>query len=273
MGGRKVIVTLAIGETYRERWLRLCAPSWQAYAQRHDYDLVCFTTPLDQSERAQQRSPAWQKCLILGHPQLRQRERVVWIDSDIVINPDAPDLCNGIPLEHVGAVDEFSSPTPQAYRLALERFNWAWQKRESGIQLPEEISPAVYYQQVQLPATFDRVVQTGVMVLSPLFHRDLLELVYYKYEDFGAPRWNYEMRFLSYELMERGRVTWMDPRFNAQWMWHKALHAPELLLYRPGEHKDLFLRQLGLAYQNNYFLHFAGCALEMEVLPYLFASE
>ena len=272
MTERKAIVTLAIGEVYRERWLRYCAPLWEAYARRHGYDLFCLTMPLDESPRAIARSPAWQKCLILSHPMLRDRDRVIWVDSDVAIHPDAPDIAATVPIEQVGAVDEFSAPTAEDHRLALRRFNRAWQQQEPNIVLPETVSSAEYYQQVQLPPRFTQVVQTGVLVLSPRYHRDLLELVYYKYEDAGGPLWNYEMRFLSYELLDRDRVSWLDPRFNALWMMYKALHEPALLMYRRGEHRAMFLQRLASAYRDNYFLHFAGCAMEMAAMPHLFQS-
>lgn len=78
----KAIVTLAIGNNFLERWKSLCQLNWQQYADKHGYALVCIDTPLDNSERAQQRSPSWQKCLILSQEFAQQYERVVWIDSE-----------------------------------------------------------------------------------------------------------------------------------------------------------------------------------------------
>ncbi len=42
----------------------------------------------------------------------------------------------------------------------------------------------------------EEVVQTGVMVFTPKQHREVLEYVYYNYEEKGL---NYEMRPLSKE--------------------------------------------------------------------------
>ncbi len=62
----KALVTLAIGEKYLHHWKNFAQNNWQKYADKHGYDLICIDTPLDTSERAQARSPAWQKCLILS---------------------------------------------------------------------------------------------------------------------------------------------------------------------------------------------------------------
>ena len=47
-----------------------------------------------------------------GHPETRRvagisrnYERVVWVDADIVINPQSPPICDGVPIELIGAVD------------------------------------------------------------------------------------------------------------------------------------------------------------------------
>lgn len=76
---KKAIVTLAIGDNYLDLWMNICKKNWTAYCERHGYDLIIFDRPLDISMRAQQRSPAWQKCLILGADAVRNYDRVVWI--------------------------------------------------------------------------------------------------------------------------------------------------------------------------------------------------
>jgi hypothetical protein len=105
MGYAKAIVTIALGEKYLTTWRRVCEANWYAYAQKHGYDIVCIDAPLDPSARARQRSPSWQKCLILGQDAIRKYERVVWVDADILINVGAaPSIVEGVPVDKVGAV-------------------------------------------------------------------------------------------------------------------------------------------------------------------------
>lgn len=82
----KAIVTLAIVEEYLQIWKSFAQDNWQKYADKYGYDLICIDTPLDTSERAQARSPAWQKCLILSQEFSQNYEQIVWIDLDILIN-------------------------------------------------------------------------------------------------------------------------------------------------------------------------------------------
>ena len=249
----QAIVTLAIGADYADRFERHCRASWTAYAQRHGFDLVVITDPLDTSERGKSRSPAWQKCLILGAPQVASYDRVVWVDSDICINPDAPSVTAGVPIERIGATDEHCFPSPEARQAILETIiSVAPESGDAGKRFWQAWrDPGTWHRYVGLPAGQSHIVQTGVLVLSTQHHRALLEHVYRAYEDGGGKHFNYEMRPLSHEIQARGLQHWIDPRFNALLWW--------LFLYQNPSPDDLqrFVRD---NYRRNFFLHFAGCA-------------
>jgi hypothetical protein len=114
-----------------------------------------------------------------------------------------------------------------------------------------------------LPSGQAHIVQTGVMVLSPKHHRELLEHVYRTYDDGGSNLFNYEMRPLSHEIQRCALQHWIDARFNAL-IWWMFLHrnvgegrAPEQSEIRE------FVRD---AYRSSYFLHFAGAGNLMPLL-------
>jgi hypothetical protein len=241
---RAAIVTLALGEGWTARWRRLCEENWRSYAARHGYDLILIDEPLDSSERAAGRSPAWQKLLILEQPFAERYERIVWTDSDLLFGADAPAVTDGVPPEKVGAVDELWAPS-RALRDHIH-----------GIPMDR------YYGAAGLEGSFDQIVQTGLLVLSPAHHRDLLRKVYDRHEDPG-PNLDYEMRPLSFELLDRDLVWWLDPRFNRLWTLFKAERYPFLLEHpfhpRAPEAVDQALDEL-------YGLHFAGAMEEMDAL-------
>ncbi len=279
----KLIVTLAIGPRYLQAWKRLCESNWRKYADIHGYELLCIDHPLDESDRARRRSPAWQKCLILNQPFSQDYERIVWIDADIVINTAlAPSIAEGIPLEKVGAVDAFSMPSREVCLQGLQRCYEYW--GASGASVIRD-TPKNYHVNYGLPAfDHDQVVQTGVMVLSAQHHRDLLLKTYYEYEDKGGPEWHYEARPLSYELLKANAVHWIDHRFNQLWMFYKLLHYPFLinLLWSDGGITTRIKRKLAallglrmqdvetvcanVAFINSYFLHFGASLYEMELV-------
>ena len=164
---KTAIVTFALGQRYLEQWTRMCRKGWRAYCDRHGYDLIALQQPLDTSARACARSPAWQKLLVLGQPWAASYDRIVWVDSDVCINPIAPSIIDGVPEQKIGAVDELSYPTV-ASRQAVVR---SWGGNESDL-----VDATSYHSRVGLRGEQRHIVQTGVMVLSPRYHRDTLNM-------------------------------------------------------------------------------------------------
>ena len=277
MNRTKAIVTLAVGDRYLRHWRSTCEANWSAYGTKHGFDVICLDQPLDNSARARNRSPAWQKCLILGHDVLQKYERVVWVDSDVLINHHAaPAIDAGVPVERIGAVEEFTFTQdygPYPHQL-LERLYSYWGKSIINYSSKE------YYTNYGLLSGFDKVVQTGVLVLSPRHHRSLLEKVYYGHEEKGGPEWNNEMRPLSYELLKADAVHWIDPRFNLVWTYSLFLDYPFLVdpkvdntLSGRVKHKlaaavdapsftTVQRACMTTAFLNSFFFHVSGTGLE-----------
>lgn len=268
MTATTALTTLAI-DRYAESWRVLCWPSWQRYADRHGYALVAFDRPLDSGPRARSRSPAWQKLLVLEQPELRGFERVVWVDADVVINArhaGAVDI--DVPLEKIGIVDEMAlfegsiaATRRAAYQAVIERSRHA-----QGVD--EGSDPYAIF---GLMPAFPRLLNTGVMVLSPRHHASLLRHVYDAYEDRGAPAYNYEMRPLSHEILRRGVDHPIDPRFNLLWPHYSHIFHPAIDRRYPL--MSGLVHAVAGAYVNGFFLHFAGSQSDIRFLRYVAAND
>ena len=113
----KVLVTFAIGNKYRDLFHQYAKDGFLAYCKKFGYDLICITESLDQSERAQKRSPAWQKLLILSQPWSEKYERVLWMDTDIIINmKNAKDI-----LRIATEIDMLESDADRVMRAAISQ--------------------------------------------------------------------------------------------------------------------------------------------------------
>jgi len=263
---RVAVVTLVIGRTYLDRWKFQCEAGWRAYCQRHGYDLVVIDHALDTSARAQSRSAAWQKCLILDG--LTQYDRVVWVDADIVINPDSPPIPD-VPIEKIGAVDEAALPTPELRRRIIELLIDDW-RRNADKRVADDwqshfctfLDPPNWHAFCGLPRRGEHIVQTGVLVLSPQHHRKLLQHVYNAYEE--NEKTLYEMRPLSFEIQENGLQHWIDSRFNA--LVYFLVWEIELTLNLKLSSNWQIAAAFKHAYARNYFLHFAGRQNQMTLL-------
>ncbi|MEG4802781.1 hypothetical protein QUB63_11955 [Microcoleus sp. ARI1-B5] len=263
----KALVTLAIGKNYELMFETYCRSLWLHYAEKYQFELVVFTQPLDTSSKSQSRNPSWQKCLILSQPSIQKYDRVVWVDADVLINPNSPDITAGVPLEKIGAVDDYATPSREDHEMCLKRlYDFLSQH---GIEYIDNLSPTAFYKNFGLDAEFESVVQAGVMVLSPRYHRELLEYVYHSYEDKGSGEWNYEMRPLSYEILMRHIECWISPKFHMPWPLIQQFLYPFLNsrdnIVRKGLQKlglntkaSLISKCVTTSFFNNYFLHFAG---------------
>ncbi len=270
MKNSKAIVTLTMADKYRQEWKNYCQKSWYKYAEKHGYDIIRMEEPLDDSPRGKQLSPVWQKCLILSQEFSQNYERIVWVDSDILINwNNAPCIVKDVPIEKVGAVCSWETANEHLSIEAQTRLFSHW-----GIT--DETDAKSTYIKYSLPGDFDKIVQSGVLVFSPQHHRHVLEKIYNEYEDTGYG----EMLALSYELLKLDLVQWIDYRFNLTWGIQKALYYPFLIpsskpsiTYRlkrkiasffPFLFNQKVIDCVNTTFMNSFFLHFAGGTSDMK---------
>lgn len=269
---KRALATLAIGEPYRQRFAAHAAPTFRAYAKAHGLSLVVLDRRIDDSDLGRGRSPAWQKCLLFTHPGLRRHDQVLWLDADIVIHPDAPNVFDDVPPGILGAVEQFSSPTPGEYAAAQARTRR--HLAALGLAAPDDATPQAFYRHYGIEDGPDAVVQTGVLVLTPEVHGPAMAAAYAEQRRPDSRAMLFEMRPLSYHLLRSGPTRWLDPRFNALWATSLVTRYPFLMdpaflaAYR--DRPDLLARLKAACLQTvrdeAYFLHFAGVGEDM---PYL----
>ena len=249
---RAVIVSVVIGEDYDEMWTKLCAGSWRAYAERWGFDIIVFKGRLDKTDA---RSPAWQKLLILALPWMLRYERAIWLDSDVMISVGAPDILEHAgPPEKVGLSMEGARLSPAEQQIYLERLHKEAAPPESWTYLWGNSQSSAYAAD-GLPS-HDALFNTGVMVLSPSHHRDLLRSVY----DRPQATRLYEQAHLSHALHETGLAHVISPRFN--WgiieLMRLYLHEDVLKDETPEVLGRIVLALMRAEMRNAYFLHFYG---------------
>jgi hypothetical protein len=250
---RAAIVSVVIGEAHEAAWRTLSAASWVAYAERIGVDLIVFKDRIDKTDLA--RSPAWQKLLIPSLPWIQRYERLIWLDSDIIISETAPDILEFAgPPEKVSLSREGSRLSPAEAQIYLERlrgestppdkFDVAWRQETRMTYVSNGLPP------------HDEQFNTGVMVLSPQRHKDLFRSVY----DSPEITRLYEQPHLSHRLLQDDLAHVISPRFN----W--GIIEPIRLYIQDEVIKDedpvvigkLVRILMRAELRNGYFLHFYG---------------
>ena len=90
-----VIATIAIGEKYYSSWEKYAFPLWMKYCENHDVGLIVFTDNLISIDDQFWKKATWQKLLIgdfLKNNGLKKINNICYLDTDILINPYAPNI-------------------------------------------------------------------------------------------------------------------------------------------------------------------------------------
>ena len=81
------IVTIVIGQKYAELFDAYSRERFEQYAKRHGYDPLVITQPIRDLPG---KKFTWQKCCLNDLEWVRDKEQVIFLDSDTVIARDAP---------------------------------------------------------------------------------------------------------------------------------------------------------------------------------------
>jgi hypothetical protein len=99
---------------------------------------------------------------------------------------------------------------------------------------------------------------TGLFIFNVRNHSDMMRTWYTKYNrDLKTLDGGTEEVHLNYEVQNWGKVTWIDYRYQALWLYEMAWKFP--FLYHCGRNdKHLIKECIEASLFTNYFLHFAG---------------
>lgn len=199
---------------------------------RHGYDLIVITEPIDTSDLARSRSANWQKLLILERPDISNYERVIWLDSDILINSEAPCITSMCSESSIGVV--LYRDIQDASETALHHERWAAAASESAQHIPRNILRKFfdnYYAAYGLNASTHLRFNTGVLVLTPRRHASFLKHVYFSHQ---RDAFDKEQTALNFELVQANCYQVLDRRFNIQVADELLIHYP-FIYFRAGD--------------------------------------
>jgi len=272
---RTALVTIAIGDHHQREFETYALPSLRAYAQKHDYELIAITEPFAPIDPNSSKTIHWHKILLGQVPAIKAFDRVIWIDTDIVINSRlAPDITEDVPVEKIGIVELSDNPQIEA---ATETLNTLYNivLREHFDDVHEFVKPDVkikdQYKRADLTPTPDKFCNTGVFVFSPKHHNEFFAQTFLKYDkNFD----DFENTPLSFEIFSNNLNHGIDPRFNTLWSDELSLKYPFLarrdiledFYYRVKNNKSIneglyaqwYTWCTNASFQSAYFLHFSG---------------
>ena len=108
---KKLVLTIAIGDEYQQI-AKLTHPTLKAYAKRIGADFHSIN-----ETRISKTSPHWEKFQI--YDWLKEYDRIIYIDTDIIVRDDTPDLFEEVDYMKLGMFNE-GRFTQRGYDLIYE---------------------------------------------------------------------------------------------------------------------------------------------------------
>lgn len=131
-----LVLTIAMGDAY-ERMAKLTHPNIKAYAKKIGAEFMC----IDKSAIAKT-SPHWEKFQI--HDLLEEYDRILYLDTDMIIRDDCPNLFDEVPEGKLGMFNEAS---------------WTDRSKELMIDIARKYETTI-------PKWDGKYYNSGVMVIS-----------------------------------------------------------------------------------------------------------
>lgn len=263
-----VIATIAIGEPYYQTWQQHSLPTWKTYCERHGLGLVMANSDLVPKTHSLWKKPTWQKLLIgyVLQKELPSVQSVCYLDTDILINPTAPNVFDSYDPATIGLVS-LRKNLPYPYEEVLRRVAFLRNKYyDTAYPLDSALFISVknLYEFHGLPVQKDEAC-AGVFVFNIENHADLLRSAFEKYDStIESITGGGDQTHFNYEIQRCGKVAWLDYRFQAIWLFEMAWKYP--FLYDYGRDKQDVIREcVEASLFTNYFLHFAGSWHESEM--------
>lgn len=243
---RYCLVALQIGDVHANYWNLVFRKSWQMYAERHGYDILVVQGMIDVTAGIDTAGIKFQKLKLLSLPEISHYEKVVYLDSDILLLEHAPCIASATPAENVGMVSQVNVP----YR--------EWHDYIQPIRGGEPTVEA-YYQRHLLPDELplakgvDDILNGGVMVLEPDKHSAVFEEIFQTYKEAIHQKTGHiDQPLVSCELTRRNLVHLLDFRFNVIYSMWFALFYGFISDGDDSAMRAAMLQTLPLV----YFLHF-----------------
>lgn len=257
-----ILTTIATGGSFLQLWDRHARRSWEEYCHRHDLGLIVFEEELAARDGEAWKKAHWQKTLVGEQLALHAPKvtNVCYLDTDILINPTAPNVFDGYRPDCIG-LTSLRKNLPFPYDDVLRRMAFL---RHTHYDRKYPLDSALFMSLEQLYGYHGMSVQadeacTGLILFNVANHADLMRSWFYKYDSGVQSITNGgEQTHLNYEIQSYGKVMWLDYRFQAIWAFEMAWKYP--FLYDAGRRDDVELIRdcIEASLYQNHFLHFAG---------------
>ena len=258
---QSIIATIAIGQSYFDNWEKFAKPLWERYCKRHQLGLIVFDQDLIGKENPLWKKPTWQKMLIGDalKVKLPSIQNVCYLDTDILINPFSPNVFDSYDPNSIGMVS-LRKNLPYPYENTIRRLAFL---RNRYYDNDYPLDSALFVSVEDLYKFHGISVQAdeacaGFYVFNVEKHSEFLKSIFQKYDNnIESITGGGDQTHFNYEIQKNCKVSWLDYRFQAIWVFEMAWKYPFLYDFARNNN-ELIKECVEASLFTNYFLHFAG---------------
>jgi hypothetical protein len=258
---KNYLVTITIGKKYYDKWKFAALPLWKEYCNKNDLGIIVFHKDLVPKDYFAWKKATWQK-LMIGTVLKENKIKITnicYLDSDILVNPYAPNVFDHYNEKTIALVSSKKN-IPQPINETLRREAFLRKKHyDDSYPLDSALfkSTKDMYRFHNLEPK-DNFFCAGFFLFNIKNHSQLMKKMFDKYPttmqtitDGG------DQTHLNFEFLKYGKISWLNYRFQAIWVYEMAWKYP--FLYNSGRYNEDLIREcIEASLYQNYFLHFAG---------------
>ena len=265
---KNYLVTIAIGKKYYNNWKSFALPLWQDYCKKNGLGIIVFNKDLVSKNYKVWKKPTWQKLLIgtVLKKNKIQVSNICYLDTDILINPYAPNVFKNYNSKTIGVVSlikNISQPIQETLRrIAFLRKNYYSKKYPLDSALFMTTENKYKFHKLKPKNNF---FCAGLFLFNVHNHTKFMKKIFDKYpSNIRTLTGGGDQTHLNYEFLKYGKISWLDYRFQAIWVYEMAWKYP--FLYKFARVKKKLIQDcIESSLYQNYFLHFAGTWYESDM--------
>ena len=265
-----VLVTTAIGFKYKSFWEKYVSANWIEYCKKNDLGLLIVTDHLIDINHEYWKIANWQKLLIgeVLKSYNNEIKNVCYVDTDFLINPNAPNIFTVSDLDKINLVSLFNNLPFDLNlvkkRIAFNRHHMYSNDYPLDSSLFMNIKDQCDYHGKEPLSDYGC---SGFFVFNIEKYAKKLKKIFFNYKSNVKSITNGGDQFhFNFEIINNFPVNWLEYRYQAIWVYEMAAYYPFLYQKMNQNNTDLIKSCILSSLENNFFLHFAGSWNESKML-------
>jgi len=255
------ICTLAIGNEILSDWKKYSLPFLKLYCQNNDIGLILFDEDLIDKKSPNWKKATWQKLLIPNYlKQSRLKvKNICMMDVDVLVNPAAPNIFD-FHIEDKVTVISLRQNLPFEWSKAVRNVSFyrnTFYSKKYPLDSAINISLENLYKNHKLKIQKDEFCAGIYVVNINKFYKKFKKWFFKYNKNLYSITGGGEQTHFNYEVQNNKKVSFIDYRFQAIWVFEMAIYYPFLYKFKTLKNNQV-TNAIVTSLKNNYFLHFAG---------------